>query len=590
MNRNKVICGLLIFAFVMMFMPIGSQFAYANTVGVPTNISVEAGAYTNITYYFTGTNCQNIEFRKLTDTDDSCLIMRARCFGSGSNYAYYSVEYFGLTPGSNIAIQPYDTVTDTAWDIYVVSITSPEIALESCNGNQMEFTFYSFSMDSINIGYSDTTQTIYHGNGLSYTVQSIGGWTDQNDPTNLDSVIWRYQYDCKLTLYTSGVFRGLIYTDTGDATNNIVQKCWLDFNIYDHVSQTPIVENYVEAKCETEGGYDSVCYCVNCGQWISSTRIAIPAIGHQWGEPTYGWAEGYTTVTAVRVCLHDAAHWEAEVVSVTSEITKPATCEEMGETTYSSACFANEAFVQQTMTLADVEPYHEWSAPIYEWSEDNSTVTALHVCARVDTHVESEIVGVTSKESKSATCEEMGETTYTSGEFTNKDFLVQTKTLKNIDALGHQWCEAAYVWSEDNSAVEATRLCVRDKDHKDVTKVKTVLNLAKAPTDSDMGQTEYVALFEDTSLLTQSKTVEDIPALRDLKMLYLPSMLSAIEDEAFADAAYEGVIIPEGCTFVGSKAFAECGNLIYVRIPASVINIAGDAFEGSDLVRIHIVE
>ena len=33
-------------------------------------------------------------------------------------------------------------------------------------------------------------------------------------------------------------------------------------------------------------------------------------------------------------------------------------------------------------------------------------------------------------------------------------------------------------------------------------------------------------------------------------------------------------------TTIGSKAFANCRNLIYVRIPSSVTTIASDAFSG----------
>jgi len=55
--------------------------------------------------------------------------------------------------------------------------------------------------------------------------------------------------------------------------------------------------------------------------------------------------------------------------------------------------------------------------------------------------------------------------------------------------------------------------------------------------------------------------------------------------------AAEGVIVPEGCTRIGPRAFADCPSLIYVRIPASVKdNIAEDAFDGSDQVRIDWAE
>ena len=64
----------------------------------------------------------------------------------------------------------------------------------------------------------------------------------------------------------------------------------------------------------------------------------------------------------------------------------------------------------------------------------------------------------------------------------------------------------------------------------------------------------------------------------------LPARLKTIEEEAFSGAAFEAVIIPDGCESIGSRAFANCPNLVYVRIPASVMYIAEDAFEGCDQV------
>ena len=76
------------------------------------------------------------------------------------------------------------------------------------------------------------------------------------------------------------------------------------------------------------------------------------------------------------------------------------------------------------------------------------------------------------------------------------------------------------------------------------------------------------------------------------EMIYatLPGNLKVIEAEAFAGAAFEAVIIPDGCTTIGSRAFADCPNLLYVRIPASVTAIAEDAFEGCGQVIIDRVE
>lgn len=94
------------------------------------------------------------------------------------------------------------------------------------------------------------------------------------------------------------------------------------------------------------------------------------------------------------------------------------------------------------------------------------------------------------------------------------------------------------------------------------------------------GTTTITAIAD--SGVTASMTV----TVRDALVLKLPSGLIEIEDEAFSGSACEVVIIPEGCTTIGEKAFANCKKLIRVIVPASVKNYPVNAFEGcnEDLV------
>ena len=60
----------------------------------------------------------------------------------------------------------------------------------------------------------------------------------------------------------------------------------------------------------------------------------------------------------------------------------------------------------------------------------------------------------------------------------------------------------------------------------------------------------------------------------------LPAGLKSIQQEAFRGSAAESIVLPDGCTKIGAKAFADCAMLRRVEIPASVAVIAEDAFEG----------
>jgi hypothetical protein len=64
-----------------------------------------------------------------------------------------------------------------------------------------------------------------------------------------------------------------------------------------------------------------------------------------------------------------------------------------------------------------------------------------------------------------------------------------------------------------------------------------------------------------------------------MSVIYLPDMLTVIEDEAFENLGCEANIVPDTVTAIGLKAFMNCTSLKYIRIPAGA-NIPADAFEG----------
>ena len=281
-----------------------------------------------------------------------------------------------------------------------------------------------------------------------------------------------------------------------------------DLNNVDFVVESGTVSVHVHQYAEavtaptcTEQGYTT--YTCACGD--SYVDDYIDATGHDWNVPSYEWSADYSKVTAKRICKNDENHVESETVTTTSEVTKPATTEEKGETTY-TAVFTNSAFTTQTKTVANIDIIGlEWAEPTYVWSDDNSTVTASRVCTNKDDLIETETVNTTSEVTKPATCTEKGETTYTA-EFENGAFVKQTKTVENLDALGHDWNEPTYVWAEDNSTVTASRTCKRDESHVETETVNTTSVTQAATVDAE-GQTVYTAVFENEAFETQTKTV-----------------------------------------------------------------------------------
>lgn len=93
-----------------------------------------------------------------------------------------------------------------------------------------------------------------------------------------------------------------------------------------HTAGEPVRENEVEPGCETEGNYDEVVYCTVCGKELSRETKKIPALGHDWAQPTYEWAQDNSFCTARTHCSRDDSHILDVAVNTTYEvITQPTT-------------------------------------------------------------------------------------------------------------------------------------------------------------------------------------------------------------------------------------------------------------------------
>ena len=117
-----------------------------------------------------------------------------------------------------------------------------------------------------------------------------------------------------------------------------------------HVAGDPVQENVVDPKCTEGGSYDLVKYCTLCGIELSREKMKTDPLGHNWGSPTYSWAEDNSQVTASCTCGRDASHVDSETVQTTSEVTKEQTATEPGEITY-TATFTKSAFTKQTKVV-----------------------------------------------------------------------------------------------------------------------------------------------------------------------------------------------------------------------------------------------
>ena len=267
----------------------------------------------------------------------------------------------------------------------------------------------------------------------------------------------------------------------------------------------------VEPTC-TEPGCESYYKCETCSKCFSdpegndeiSILPVIPSLGHDWSEPSYTWAEDYSSVTAKHFCIRNEDHSEQETAAASVEVIKAPTIEEEGLKRY-TAEFENGSFETQTIDVVTNKEEIEWGAPVYTWAENNSSVTARRTCLSDSSLYEEETVGTTYSLQSDAGCIQNGIGRYTSDSFENSAFTVQTKQVV-IPMTGHEWSDPVYIWSSDNRTVTAERTCKKDPSHKETETAVTDQKLISAGTCVEKSSVQYTASFDNPAFTVQKKT------------------------------------------------------------------------------------
>ena len=278
-----------------------------------------------------------------------------------------------------------------------------------------------------------------------------------------------------------------------------------------HVEQETVkatVEHVIDATCETAGKDVYTATFENESFKPQTWDVALGVLGHDWGAPEYSWTkqDGEWLCTAKRVCKRDASHVEKETVKVKVEHAIKSTCDVPGKDIY-TATFSNKAFETQTKTVILGVLGHDWGKPKYTWSKQDGEwlCTAKRVCKRDASHVDEQTVKATVKTTP-ATCLEEGESVYTA-KFDGDAFEPQTKAEK-IAALGHDWAEPEYSWSQKDGSwyCTAKRTCKRDASHVEEETVKAAYKVTTPATTEKEGEGTYTATFENEAFETQTKT------------------------------------------------------------------------------------
>ncbi|MBR4224150.1 MAG: BspA family leucine-rich repeat surface protein [Oscillospiraceae bacterium] len=156
----------------------------------------------------------------------------------------------------------------------------------------------------------------------------------------------------------------------------------------------------------------------------------------------------------------------------------PATCTEAGNIAYykteDDKLYTKENGVYtETTAEAVVIPAsgHSYAKPKYTWASDYSSCSAYTKCSACSDEQREEGT-VSHKVKTKPTCTAVGTTTYTA-KFTNTVFSKQTKNVKDIPALGHNYGAPVWTWSADRTSASAAFTCGTCSDVQTVEAVVT---------------------------------------------------------------------------------------------------------------------
>ena len=237
-------------------------------------------------------------------------------------------------------------------------------------------------------------------------------------------------------------------------------------------------------------------------EYTDTKTEEIKALGHNYGEPEFKWADDNKTCEATFTCKNDEKHVQTETCKVSQETTKAVTCTEDGENVYTATCeFNGKTYTNEKKETVKASG-HDYGEPTYQWSTDddgNKICVATFKCTKCDDeqlamakeNADSEN-NTLKAEITAATCEEAGKTTYTATFKFNDKTYIATTTEETAKATGHKYGEPTFGWSNDGKTCDVTFTCANNKDHVKTVKAE-VTDKVIAPTCTEEGKTVHTA-------------------------------------------------------------------------------------------------
>ena len=354
--------------------------------------------------------------------------------------------------------------------------------------------------------------------------------------------------------------------------NSAADAVYVCANNSAHTKRYTVLSSYEVTKDPTCEGNGTGKYTVYYDGHSDYRYVAIPATGHNYGAPTYIWAEDNSSCTARMICLTDPSHIVEETKPSVHTISLEPTCVDQGEDLY-TVSFDNESFDTQSKTVVTEPLGHAFSEPTWDWADDYSSAYATFRCLRCD--YETQVMGNITYEDYAPTCEEIGyREYYASVNYLGNNYfdVAQQKTADALASLGLEFT----LLSNGTYEVSGMGTCT------DTNLVIPETHGGGVPVTS-IGSSAFnnVKTINNVTMPNCIETINDsaFNGCSNLQSIGVPNTVTAIGESAFMGcSALTTFAIPNTITTIEAGVFKNCSSLESVSIPNSVGSIGANAF------------
>ena len=319
-----------------------------------------------------------------------------------------------------------------------------------------------------------------------------------------------------------------------------------------------VLVDEVAATC-TENGVHTHYACEGCDKLFDEDKkettleaLTIAALGHDYQFDSFVWADDYSA-QAKHVCSRDNKHVEMRDATVTSKVTKEATCEEDGVEIYTATYDTHTETKEKVLTKIG----HAYGDPTYEWSEDDKSCTATVICGNDSTHKLVETVQCKFDVVEAATEEADGIGKYTATfeheEFTTQEKQVVIETLPSLSKL-------TFTSNGDGT------YSVKCKD-------RYITGKVKIPSTYGNGDAEGIVTSLSDDAFWGAGSITEV---------FIPSSIKTIGEYAFYKCEkMTDVHFAENSALesIGDYSFEKCNSLVSVTLPKSIKTLGKEVFE-----------